>query len=70
MELVYLADASATPVQLKRDVLERRRGKVAEALEQIAAGVFPMRELSFVCPRCPAFFICGPVADGILEKKF
>jgi hypothetical protein len=32
------------------DVLERRRGKVAEAS-------------SFVCPRCPAFFICGPVAD-------
>ena len=39
------------------DVLERRRGKVAEALP------FPVKELSFVCPRCPAFFICGPVAD-------
>jgi hypothetical protein len=44
------------------DVLERRRGKVAEALP------FPVKESSFVCPRCPAFFICGPVADP--SKKF
>ena len=70
VELVYLADASATPVQLKPEILERRRGKVAEALDNITAGAFPMKESSFVCPRCPAFFICGPVADGDLEKKF
>jgi len=70
VELIYLADACTTPVQLKRDVLERRRDKVAEALGRILAGAFPMKESSFVCPRCPAYFICGPVAAGTLEKKF
>lgn len=70
VELIYLSDASATPLQMKPDMLERRRGKVIEALERIAAGAFPMKESSFVCPRCPAFFICGPVAEGALEKKF
>ena len=70
VELVYLADASATSVQMKRDVLERRRGKVADALGRIAEGAFPMKELSFVCPRCPAFFICGPVVEGALRKNF
>jgi len=70
VELVYLADAETTPIEFKRDTLERRRGKVVEALRDIGAGAFPMKDSSFVCPRCPAFFICGPVAQGPFEKKF
>lgn len=68
VELVHLADASSTPVQLKPEALQRRRVKVEETLGSIVAGAFPMRESSFVCPRCPAFFICGPVAEGPLVK--
>ena len=70
VELVYLADAKATPVNFTAKVRENRRVKVAEALGRIASGQFPTEVSAFTCPRCPAFFICGPVGEGIFEKIF
>ena len=34
----------------------------------VQAGVFPLKP-GRTCPRCPAFFICGPLPDGPLKKK-
>lgn len=70
VELVYLADAASTPVSFKAQALENRRGKVNEALSNIAAGRFSTEVSAFTCPRCPAFFICGPVGEGFVEKIF
>lgn len=70
VELVHLSDNGETPLRLSPDQLNGRRAKVESAMADIAAGRFPMNESPFTCPRCPAFFICGPVVDGGMEKKF
>ncbi|HZZ31866.1 MAG TPA: ATP-dependent DNA helicase, partial [Phenylobacterium sp.] len=70
VELVHLADNTQTALDLTPRKLTTRRAKVEAAMADIAAGRFPMRESPFTCPRCPAFFICGPVVEGAFEKKF
>jgi hypothetical protein len=70
VELVHLADNSQTALDLTPRKLTTRRAKVDAAMSDIAAGRFPMNESPFTCPRCPAFFICGPVVEGTFEKKF
>lgn len=70
VELVHLSDGTETRLDMSDRVLATRRGKVETAMADIAAGRFPMDESPFKCPGCPAFFICGPVVDGGMEKKF
>lgn len=70
VELVHLSDGNETPLDMSDKKLAARRAKVEAAMADIAAGRFPMDESPFTCPRCPAFFICGPVVDGGMEKKF
>ncbi|MDB5481149.1 MAG: putative ATP-dependent helicase, partial [Caulobacteraceae bacterium] len=70
VELVFLGDGEPTPVNLTAKTLINRRATVAEMLAGISAGRFQAEESSFTCPRCPAFFICGPVPAGRLDKKF
>lgn len=70
VELVHLADGAETPLDMTEKKLTPRRAKVEAALANIAAGRFPMDESPFKCPRCPAFFICGPVVNGTFQKKF
>ncbi len=70
VELVHLADNTQTVLDLTPRKLTTRRAKVEAAMADIAAGRFPMKESPFTCPRCPAFFICGPVVEGAFEKKF
>lgn len=69
VELVFLGDGEPTPVNQTDRVLANRRATVAEMLAGISAGRFEAKESSFTCPRCPAFFICGPVPAGLLQKK-
>jgi hypothetical protein len=69
VELVHLADGNETPLDLSSKKLATRRTRVDAAMADIAAGLFPMKESPFTCPRCPAFFICGPVVEGAFEKK-
>lgn len=69
VELVHLSDSEETPLGLSPVQLNGRRAKVESAIADIAAGRFPMNESPFTCPRCPAFFICGPVVHGGMEKK-
>lgn len=70
-EVVYLADG-AEPARLDfKDAAARRKksDQVEGLVEALAAGCFPMKESERSCPSCPAFFVCGPLAPGALEKK-
>ncbi|WP_341917086.1 ATP-dependent DNA helicase [Hydrocarboniphaga effusa] len=69
VELVHLADEAVTPLMMSGTVLGNRRRKIQEALEKVQSGDFAQKE-ERTCPRCPAFFVCGPVPPGRLEKIF
>jgi superfamily I DNA/RNA helicase len=69
-ELVYLADGDEpVPLVFKDAVLARKAEAIAQSLADLAAGRFPLKESERTCPSCPAFFVCGRVAEGDLEKK-
>lgn len=68
VELVHLSDAVITPVQMSATVLRNRQATLASLYADIRAGHFPPEE-GITCPRCPAFFICGPIPCGTLGKK-
>jgi hypothetical protein len=70
IELVHLADETATPLGMTPKKLENRREKLVEFLAAIRQGRFPANPSAYVCPGCPAFFICGPTPSGALPKKF
>lgn len=70
VELVHLSDAAVKAVSMKTTTLAARKGAAAAAFGEIRGGRFPRKESVRTCPRCPAFFICGPVPGGTLEKKF
>lgn len=69
VELVHLADESITPLAMTARVLGNREKTVQDALQMVQRGEFPLDQ-GRTCPRCPAFFICGPVPKGRLEKIF
>jgi hypothetical protein len=68
VELVHLSDEEIKPVEMSAKVLANRQVTAAGIVADIRAGQFPMKP-SRTCPRCPAFFICGPVPSGALTKK-
>lgn len=68
VELVHLSDGAITPVGMTPRVLANRRKSIDEMGNAVQAGRFPLKE-SRTCPRCPAFFICGPLPDGPLKKN-
>ena len=70
VHLVHLADGSAEPVPLTDKEVANRKTKLEGFLEHVRQGRFPMERSEFTCPNCPAFFICGPVPDGEMEKTF
>jgi hypothetical protein len=69
-ELVYLADGHE-PVALvfKETALAKKAEQIAQTLSELASGSYPMKESERSCPSCPAFFVCGPVPPGALQKK-
>ncbi|QIG97611.1 ATP-dependent helicase [Bradyrhizobium sp. 6(2017)] len=70
VELVHLSDAAVNAVPVKPKALANRKVAAAAVFDEIRAGRFPRKESVRTCPRCPAFFICGPVPGGTLEKRF
>lgn len=69
-EIVHLTDGRVSPLQMTPLVLGRRREALRAAFGRIRAGDFPPSPSQRVCPRCPAFFVCGPVPAGTLRKMF
>ena len=72
VELVHLADEASTPLGpgLGRKEIAARHDKLAGVLEKVRNGEFPTKASDFTCPKCPAFFICGPLPEGVLVKNF
>jgi len=70
VELVHLADEESTALQLGKKEISTRHDKLAGVFEKVRNGEFPTKASDFTCPKCPAFFICGPLPDGVLVKKF
>jgi len=70
VEIVSLSDESAQQLDMSERVLKNRSDTLAGLLKEIRAGNFPPDPSPRVCPRCPAFFICGPTPSGVLRKKF
>ncbi len=68
VELVHLSDETVTPIEMSAKVLGNRKNSISQAAQDIRAGRFPM-EHGRTCPRCPAFFICGPLPAGTVNKK-
>jgi superfamily I DNA/RNA helicase len=69
-QLVHLSDGDTHDISLSERELAGRKEKLAKFLGDIRGGRFPAKVSSRTCPNCPAFFICGPVPDGPLKKKF
>ncbi|RTL28822.1 MAG: ImmA/IrrE family metallo-endopeptidase [Rhodocyclaceae bacterium] len=69
VELIHLADGVERPVIMSQTVLRNRRAKLAQVLGGIRAGNFPAVQSQRTCPRCPAFFVCGPLPDGLLTRR-
>nr|WP_312379163.1 UvrD-helicase domain-containing protein [Delftia acidovorans] len=70
VELVYLADAEAKPLVLSAKELSNRQVKLGNILRDIRGGNFRAEASDMTCPNCPAFFVCGGVPPGILERAF
>lgn len=70
VEVVHLTSGTVTPLSLTPLILSRRRAALADAMDDIRAGRFPAKPSQRVCPRCPAFFVCGSVPAGSLPRIF
>lgn len=70
VELVYLSDQAVQPMGMSSKKLQTRRDRLDGFLRAIRSGLFPSDHSTRRCPGCPAFFICGPIPEGLLLKKF
>ena len=69
-QVVHLTGGGISPLAMSDLVLGRRREALEAAIGHVRAGDFPTDPTQRVCPRCPAFFVCGPVPAGTLQKEF
>lgn len=70
VEVVHLTGGTTTQLSMTSLVLGRRRTALADAMDDIRAGRFPAKPSQRVCPRCPAFFVCGSMPAGGIKKIF
>jgi len=71
VEIVHLGDDDPiVPVTFDQKDLGKRSEKLVEALTAISNGRFEPERSDRTCPFCPAFFTCGPIAEGSLKKIF
>lgn len=69
-EITFLGDDANVPIAFGKAPLETRLAKLAGHIADISAGQFEPDASIRTCPKCPAFFACGPVPKGALEKTF
>lgn len=70
VEIVHLGDDDQTTrVDFDYKALGKRTEKLGEVFAAIGSGNFTPERSDRTCPFCPAFFTCGPVADGSLHKN-
>jgi superfamily I DNA/RNA helicase len=70
LEILHLADADpVVPIAFDGTAIGKRVVKLEVALTAIASGRFEPERSDRTCPFCPAFFTCGLLADGGLQKN-
>ncbi|RJF90312.1 ATP-dependent helicase [Sphingomonas cavernae] len=70
IEILHLSDAGpAIAVAFDANKLGKQREKLVTALAEISAGRFAPERSERTCPFCPAFYTCGPIACGSLQKN-
>lgn len=68
VELVHLSSRTITPLLPKDFQLDRHSREAERILANIHTGHFRIQPKYKICPRCPAFFICGSMPSGIIKK--
>ena len=70
VEIVHLGDDDhTTRIEFDHKALSKKTEKLAEVLAAIEGGSFTPERSDRTCPFCPAFFTCGPIAKGSLQKN-
>jgi superfamily I DNA/RNA helicase len=70
-EIIHLGDADdGVPVAFDQKALGKQAEKLVQTFNAIGEGRFEPDRSDRTCPFCPAFFTCGPIADGTLKKIF
>ena len=71
VEVSFLTSGESVPLDLTFRKLKSRQESMREIATQIRAGDYPATEKdkARTCPRCPSFYICGPVPAGPLRIK-
>lgn len=70
-EIIHLGDDEPiVRVAFDHKGLGQQTEKLSNAFTAIGQGRFEPERSDRTCPFCPAFFICGPIADGPLKKSF
>jgi len=69
-ELVFLADGISERLALTADDVAKRRTALERIVIDILAGRFATKASVRTCPKCPAFFTCGAVPAGAIQKNF
>lgn len=70
IEILHLSDdRPVIAVAFDAKKLDKQREKLATALDAISSGHFAPERSDRTCPVCPAFYTCGPIARGPLQKN-
>lgn len=69
VEISFLTSEESVPLELTPKKLNTRKLKVEDIVAKIHAGEYPAEEEARTCPRCPSYYVCGPVPHGSLKIK-
>jgi len=69
VEITFLTSETTVPMSISAKKLETRRQKVHAIVQSVRSGDFPPKVEPRACPRCPSFFICGDLPDGVITVK-
>lgn len=69
VEVTFLTSETTVPMSISAKKLETRRQKVQSIVQSVHSGDFPPKAEPRACPRCPSFFICGDLPDGVITVK-
>lgn len=69
VEVTFLTSETTVPMSISAKKLETRRQKVQSIVQSVRSGDFPPKAEPRACPRCPSFFICGDLPDGVITVK-
>ena len=67
IEAVHLTGNTRMRIAPTPKKMKNRMEKVEDTASSIQAGAFPPKPDAFSCPRCPHFFYCPTVPDGVVQ---